>query len=47
MMPLIAARFRIPAKPEEVAELVIWLSSAKASFIYGSLNPVNGGYLFR
>lgn len=34
-------------KPEEVAELVIWLCSDKASFITGSYYPVDGGYLAR
>lgn len=34
-------------KPEEVAELVIWLSSDKASFITGAYYPVDGGYLTR
>ena len=33
--------------PEEVAELVIWLSSDKASYITGSYYPVDGGYLAR
>ncbi|QJW91147.1 3-oxoacyl-ACP reductase FabG [Spirosoma taeanense] len=32
-------------KAEEVAELVIWLSSDKASFVTGSYYPVDGGYL--
>jgi NAD(P)-dependent dehydrogenase (short-subunit alcohol dehydrogenase family) len=32
-------------EPEEVAELVIWLSSDKASFITGVAYPVDGGYL--
>lgn len=34
-------------EPEEVAELVIWLSSDKASFITGAYYPVDGGYLAR
>lgn len=34
-------------KPEEVAELVIWLSSEKASFVTGSYYPIDGGYLAR
>lgn len=32
-------------KPEEVAELVVFLSSEKASFITGSYYPVDGAYL--
>lgn len=31
--------------PEEVAELVLFLSSEKASFITGSYYPIDGGYL--
>jgi len=34
-------------KPEEVAGLVIWLSSEKASFVTGACLPVDGGYLAR
>lgn len=33
--------------PEEVAELIIWLSSDKASFVTGSYYPIDGGYLAR
>ena len=32
-------------QPEEVAELVIWLSSDKASFATGGFYPIDGGYL--
>lgn len=32
-------------KAEEVAELVVWLSSDKASFITGSYYPIDGAYL--
>jgi len=32
---------------EEVAELVIWLSSEKASFVLGAYYEVDGGYLAR
>ncbi|MCK9282813.1 MAG: SDR family oxidoreductase [Rhodocyclaceae bacterium] len=34
-------------RTEEVAELVLWLSSDKASFITGAYYPVDGGYLAR
>lgn len=31
--------------PQEVAELVLWLSSPKSSFVSGSYYPIDGGYL--
>ena len=34
-------------KPEEVAELVAWLSSDRASFVTGAYYPVDGAYLAR
>ena len=34
-------------RAEEVAELVLWLSSSKASFVTGAYYPVDGGYLAR
>lgn len=30
---------------EEVAELIVWLASDKASFVTGSYYPIDGGYL--
>jgi NAD(P)-dependent dehydrogenase (short-subunit alcohol dehydrogenase family) len=32
-------------RPEEVANLVVWLSSARSSFVTGSYYPIDGGYL--
>ena len=34
-------------QPEEVAELVAWLSSSRSSFVSGAYYPVDGGYLAR
>jgi NAD(P)-dependent dehydrogenase (short-subunit alcohol dehydrogenase family) len=31
-------------KPEEVAELALWLASSKASFVTGAYYTVDGGY---
>jgi len=34
-------------RPEEVADLVVWLSSDQAAFVTGAYYPVDGGYLAR
>ena len=39
--------FQRLGKPEEVAELALWLASDKASFVTASYYPVDGGYLAR
>lgn len=37
--------FQRLGKPEEVAELALWLASEKSSFVTASYYPVDGGYL--
>lgn len=37
--------FQRLGKPEEVAELVLWLASDKSSFATGTYFPIDGGYL--
>ena len=32
-------------KPEEVAELILWLAGEKSSFVTGSYHAIDGGYL--
>jgi NAD(P)-dependent dehydrogenase (short-subunit alcohol dehydrogenase family) len=32
-------------QPEEIAELVLWLSSSHASFVTGAYYPIDGGFL--
>lgn len=31
--------------PEEVAELIVWLSSDRASFVTGTNIPIDGGFV--
>jgi NAD(P)-dependent dehydrogenase (short-subunit alcohol dehydrogenase family) len=37
--------FQRLGRPEEVAEIVLWLASDKASFATGAYYPIDGGYL--
>ena len=32
-------------RPEEIAEVVVWLCSERASFVTGALYNVDGGYM--
>jgi len=34
-------------RPEEVAELALWLASARSSFVTGAVIPVDGGFVAR
>jgi hypothetical protein len=36
-----------PGEPAEVANMVVWLSSDEASYVYGGFFPVDGGYTAR
>eukprot|EP01034_Spumella_vulgaris_P008853 gene8853-11252_t len=44
---MVSQQGRRLGQPEEVAELVTWLASSKASFVTGAYYPVDGGYLAR
>lgn len=33
------------ARPEEIAEMIVWLCGSKANFVTGAYYPVDGGYL--
>jgi 3-oxoacyl-[acyl-carrier protein] reductase len=37
---------RRPGEPEDVANMILYLSSDAASWITGQTYPVNGGYTF-
>ena len=37
--------FRRMGKPEEIAEMVLWLSSERASYVSGACYNVDGGYM--
>ena len=36
---------RVLYSPKEVAEMIVWLLSEKASFVTGSTHLVDGGFL--
>jgi len=42
-MLMMAIPLKRPAQPEEVANLVIWLASDKASYVTGSCHTIDGG----
>lgn len=46
MMPPLHPMGRI-GTPQEVAELIVWLCSSRASFITGTAIPIDGGYVAR
>jgi NAD(P)-dependent dehydrogenase (short-subunit alcohol dehydrogenase family) len=37
--------FHRMGKPEEIAEMVVWLSSERASYVSGACYNVDGGYM--
>ncbi len=37
--------FKRMGRPEEIAEMVVWLCSDRASFVTGALYNVDGGYM--
>lgn len=41
---ILASPLRRKASPQEIADVVLFLSSAKASFVQGASWPVDGGY---
>ena len=43
--PPLAARAATHASPEEIAEMVVWLCSERASYVSGACYNVDGGYM--